>query len=194
VDPNSGIATAIAKGMRRAVDAKIITAATSASRNGDGGAVNFVAGQILGDHTAEISFDFVSQVFELFAGNELIDEDKCFVIGPKQLRKLQGMVEYTSSDYVNLKALAEKGYTPNWLGFTWILHNGLGASGGAGTIDCFAMTRRAIGLHVAKDIWAEAAVRADKSMAVQIYAAMTMGAVRVEDEQLVWAKLADTVT
>lgn len=194
VDPNSGITMALAKGMRRKVDAKIIAAATGQSRDGAGQAVNFVAGQIVGDHTAEISFDFVSEVFEVFTTNELVDEEKCFVIGPKQLRKLQGLVEYTSSDYVHVKALAEKGYTQNWMGFTWIVHNGLGASGGAGTIDCFAMTRRAIGLHVSKDIWGDAWVRPDKSGATQLYTAATMGAVRVEDEQLVWAKLKNTVT
>lgn len=194
VDPNSGITMALAKGMRRKVDAKIIAAATGQSRDGAGQAVNFPAGQIVGNHTAEISFDFVSQVFEVFVANELIDEEKCFVIGPKQLRKLQGLVEYTSSDYVHVKALAEKGYTPNWHGFTWIVHNGLGASGGAGTIDCIAMTRRAIGLHIAKDIWGDAWTRSDKSGATQLYTAATMGAVRVEDEQLVWAKLKDTVT
>lgn len=194
VDPNSGITQALAKGMRRKVDAKIITAATGQSRDGAGQAVNFVAGQIVGDHTKELSFDFVTEVFQVFVENELVDEEKCFVIGPKQLRKLQGLVEFTSSDYVHVKSIAEKGYTQNWMGFTWILHNGLGASGGAGTIDCFAMTRKAIGLHVAKDIWGNAWTRPDKSGATQLYTAATMGAVRVEDEQLVWAKLKDTVS
>jgi hypothetical protein len=194
VDPTAGITQAIAKGLRRKFDARIIAAATGQSRDGAGNAVNFPAGQILGDHTKEISFDFVTEVLQLFNENELIEEEKVFVIGPKQLRKFQSMVQYTSSDYVNVKALAEKGFVPNWLGFTWIVHNGLGASGGPGTIDCFAMTRRAIGLHISKDIWARATERADKSYAVQLYAAADAGAIRVEDEQLVWAKLKDTVT
>lgn len=194
VDLNGTIAQALAKAARRSIDARIITAATSASRDGAGQAVNYIAGQIVGDHTAEISFDFVTEVFEKFATNELADEEKCFVIGPKQLRKLQQLVEYSSSDYVHVKALAERGYTPNWMGFTWILHNGLGASGGAGTKDCFAMTRKAIGLHFSQDIWAKCDQDPSISYAWRPYIEFTAGAVRVEDEQLVWAKLKDTVT
>lgn len=194
IDPNSAIAEALAKGAKRKMDAKIIAAATGASRDGAGQAVAYTAGQIVGDHTAEISFDFVSEVFEKFASKDLIDEEKCFVIGPKQLRKLQQIVEYGSADYVHVKALAEKGYSPNWMGFTWIIHNGLGASGGAGTKDCFAMTRKAMGLHINEDIWAKCEQDPSISYAWRPYIEFSAGAVRVEDEQLVWAKLKDTVT
>jgi hypothetical protein len=85
------------------------------------------------------------------------------------------------------------GYIKNWMGFTWILSNLLN-SPGAGQLDCFAMTRRAIGLHVSKDVWARVGEDPSISFAWRIYTAMTMGAVRVEDEQLVHFKAKDTVT
>jgi hypothetical protein len=192
-DPTSPITQALAKGMRRKMDARVIAAATGQTRDGAGNLVNFDAAQVVGDYTGELDFDFVGEVFEKFTTNELIDEEKVFVIGPRQLRKLQKLVQYTSSDYVHVKALAEKGYTERWMGFTWIVHGGLLAGGGAGTKDCFAMTRNALGLHIPKDIWAEVEKRADKSMANQLYTAALAGAIRVEDEQVVWCKVADTV-
>lgn len=194
VDPTSNITQALGKAAKRQIDDIIIAKATAASRDGTGGAVAFVAGQIVGDYTAEISFDFVTQVLEVFNTNELMDEDKVFVIGPKQLRKLQNLVEYTSSDYVNVKALAEKGFVQSWLGFSWILSNRLLAGGGGGTKDCFAMTRKAMGFHWQKNIWARVAEDPSRSFAWQIYTALSAGAIRVEDEHLVWAKLKDTVT
>jgi hypothetical protein len=191
-DPTSPIAQALGKGMRRKMDARVIAAATGQSRDGAGNAVDFPAAQVVGDYTEELDFEFVGRVFEAF-GEDLIDEEKCFVISMRQVRKLQKLVQYTSSDYVHVKALAEKGYTTNWFGFTWIVHGGLQSGGGPGTKDCFAMTRMALGLHIPKDIWAEAEKRSDKSMAYQLYTAALAGAVRIEDEQIVWAKVANTV-
>jgi hypothetical protein len=192
-NPNWAITAALAKAMRRKMDAEVIAAATGQTRDGAGNLVNYDATQVLGDYTDELDDDFVTKVFELFVTNELVDEEKFFLLGPKQLRKLQKLVTYTSSDYVYVKALAEKGYATNWLGFTWILHNGLQAGGGSGTIDCIAGTRDAIGLHIPKDIWGDAWVRGDKSGAVQLYTAALAGAIRVEDERIVWCKLANTV-
>lgn len=194
-DPRSGISQVLAKAAKRDRDSIIIAAATGTAASDTDPAIAFPAGQIIGNHTGEISFDLVTEVFEKFVTNDIDpDEAKVMVIGPKQLRKLQQIVQYTSSDYVNVKALAEKGYTPNWMGFTWVVSNLLGASGGVGTIDCFAMTKRAIGLHIPQDIFSRVEERADKSFAWQVYIEHTLGAVRVEDEQIVWMKLADTVT
>lgn len=195
VEPTSKITRALGMAAKRQIDDVIIAKATASSRTGAGGAVAFGAGQIIGDYSAEISFDFVTQVFELFVTNNIDPEEpKCMVIGPKQLRKLQQMVEYTSSDYASVKALADKGYVANWLGFSWIISNRLLAGGGAGTKDCFAMTRAAMGFHWQKQIWAQVAQNPQKSFAWQIYTAMSCGAIRVEDEQLIWCKLKDTVT
>jgi hypothetical protein len=191
-DPTSPIVQALGKGMRRKMDARVIAAATGQARDGAGNLVDFPAAQVVGDYSEELDFDFVGRVFEAF-GEDLIDEEKCFVISMRQVRKLQKLVQYTSSDYVHVKALAEKGYTERWMGFTWIVHGGLLSGGGAGTKDCFAATRGAIGLHVPKDIWAEVETRSDKSMAKQLYTAALAGAIRVEDEQIVWAKVANTV-
>ncbi len=98
----------------------------------------------------------------------------------------------TSSDFQARQALAT-GYLPDFLGFNWIVSNRLNVPVG-GQIDCLAFTKKALGLHVAGDISSRVAERPDMSFAWQIYLMLHMDAVRVEDEHIVRAHLADTVT
>jgi hypothetical protein len=197
VDPNSGITRALAMAARRKVDSLIIGAATGNSRDGAGGVVAYgaaPASQVtIGAYATEISFDTVTAVYEAFMNKNVPpEEEKVFVIAPKQLRKFQQMVEYTSSDYANVKALAENGFVKNWMGFTFIVSNLLGIT--TTDRDCFAMTRKAIGLHFSEQIFAKVSEDPSRSFATQIYTEFAAGAVRVEDEQLVWVKCKDTVT
>lgn len=196
VDPNSNITRALAMAMRRKVDSVIIAAATGDAEDGAGSAVTFPAGQTIGDGSLAISFDYVTQVQELFMQNN-IDPDmgKCFVVGPTQVRKLMQLTEQTSADYVNRQALQQlnsTGIVPNWMGFTWIMSTLLLAPS-SGELSCLAFTDRAIGLAVNKDITARVAEDPSVSFAWRIYLHMTLGAVRVEDEQIVELHVADTV-
>lgn len=194
VDPNSNIAAAQAKALKRAQDDLIIAAATGASRDGAGASVTFPAGQIIAaGYASQISFDMVTAVTELFMANDIDpDELKVFVIGPKQARKLLQLTEATSGDYNALRPLTAKGYIESWMGYTWIVSTRLLKPAG-GQIDCFAMTKRAIGMQINKDIWARVAEDPTKSFAWRIYCAFQAGAIRVEDEQLVWCQVADTI-
>ena len=192
IDPNSSIARTLAMAMRRAVDDLIIAAATGDALDGDGATVSFPAGQVIGDGTGVISLDIVLQVQELFNQNDVDpDEPKCFVIGPTQQRKLLQLMEVTSSDYQNMKALAT-GYLPNWMGFTWIMSNRL-LIPVAGELSCLAFTPRAIGMQVNKDISAKIAEDPSLSFAWRIYTMLVMGAVRVEDEHIVHVHLKDAL-
>ena len=141
-----------------------------------------------------MSFDVVTNVTEIFLGND-IDPNvpKTFFVGPKQMRKLLQLTEATSDDYANVKALAGNGYIESWMGYRWVVHTALTTPTPGTDIRCFAMTDRALGLHVAKDIWSEIARDPSISFAWRIYNALTMGAVRVEDEHIVQCYLADSL-
>lgn len=194
IDPNSNYAKAHAMAMRRAHDDEIIAAAVGDSRDGDGNVVAFDTNQNIGNGTAEISFDFVTEVTEKFMENDVDpDEEKCFVIGPKQARKLLQLAEATSTDFTALRPLQAKGYVDNWMGYSWIVSNRLQAPA-ADQLHCFAMTKQALGLQMNRDITAKASEDPSISFAWRIYCMSTFGAVRVEDEHLVRAHLADTVT
>ena len=196
VDPNSNLTRSLAMAMRREVDRIIIAAATGDALDGDGSPVVFPTGQTIGDGTAPISFDFITQVQEKFM-EQNIDPDipKCFVVGPTQVRKLMQLTEQTSADYVNrqaLQTLNASGIVPNWMGFMWVMSTLLLAPAG-GELSCLAFTDRAIGLQVNKDITARVAEDPSVSFAWRIYLHATMGAVRVEDEQIVELHVADTI-
>lgn len=201
VDPNSNIAIAQAAAMRRAYDDEIITAATGTALDGDGNAVALpnsqkVFGTVVDTYNTEFSFAMITAVTEKFLENDIDPETpKCFVIGPKQARKLLHLTEATSADYNALKPLATMGYVENWMGFKWVVSTRLNHPTAPGTdIDCFAFTNRALGLMVDRDISNKTAEDPSISFAWRIYTYATFGAVRVEDEHLVQVQLADTFT
>ncbi|REK56684.1 MAG: hypothetical protein DWQ49_09950 [Bacteroidetes bacterium] len=196
VDPNSNLTRAIAAGMQRQIDDVIIAAATGTALDGQGVNQAFPAGQVIGNGTASITFDTVTQVQELFMQNEIDPSvPKCFVVGPTQVRKLMQLTQQTSADYVDAKALQtlnSTGIVPNWMGFTWIVSTRLLVPA-AGEISCLAYTMDALGLQVNKDISTRVAEDPSLSFAWRLYAHMTLGAVRVEDEHIVHVHLLDSI-
>ncbi len=193
IDPNSNIVRELGMAMKRGVDDKIIAAATGTALDGDGVANPFPAGQVVGDGTANISFDFVTQVQEVFMTND-IDPDvpKCAVVGPKQVRKLMQLTEQTSSDYVRAQQLQQYGIAPNWLGFDWINSTRLLAPA-AGEISTLFFTKSALGLQIARDITARVQEDPSVSFAWRLYCYATMGSIRVEDEHIVHGHFLDSV-
>jgi hypothetical protein len=210
VDPLSNIAQSHGTAMHRSHDTEIIAAATGQSRQGDGTLIDFPDGtvngdveqnpsnamdQTVGDYSTPLSFDFVTETTEKFMYNDIDpDMDKVMVIGPRQARKLLQLTEATSGDYNTMKPLASKGYVESWMGYSWLVHTGLNYPTAPGTdVDCFAMTRKALGLQMNRDITAEIAKDPSYSFMWRIYCKSTFGAIRVEDKHLVWLKLADTI-
>lgn len=185
VDPNSNLTRAVSAGMNRRKDDVIIEAATGTALRGDGTSAAFPAGQVVGNGADVISFDMVTEVQEKFMLNDIDpDTPKVFVVGPTQIRKLMQLTENTSADYVQAQRLLDYGIAPNWLGFTWINSTRLLAPA-AGEISLLAYTMDAIGCNTNKEIGLKVAEDPSISFAWRIYSHMTLGAVRVEDEQIV---------
>ncbi len=111
------------------------------------------------------------------------DEEKIYVIGPKQVTNLLSQQELTSGDYVQLKALLD-GKIVRWAGFNFKMSNRLILSGT--TRYCLAYLRaRAFGFAVNQDLVTKAETRADKSFSVQCFASQEIGAVRIEEEAVI---------
>jgi hypothetical protein len=190
VDPNSNLAYGQGMAMRRAFDDEIIAAATGTALDGDGATIALPASQIVGDYTGVISLDLVTQVTEKFLDADIDpSEQKVFVISPSQQRTLLQIAEATNNEYAR-KALMDRGVVENWMGYTWIVSTRL-LHPVAGQTTCFAMTKRALGLQVNRDISARIAEDPSISFAWRIYCFATFGCVRVEDQHIVQASLAD---
>ena len=190
----SSMVESMGKAMKRAVDDLIIASATAAAADESGSTTSFPAGQTIGTGAEVMSFDIVTNATEIFLGNDIDpDTPKTMFVGQKQMRKLLQLTEATSDDYANVKALAGNGYIESWMGYRWVVSTRLTKPTPGTDIRCFACTDRALGLHVAKDIWSEIARDPSISFAWRIYNALTMGCVRVEDEHIVQLYLADSL-
>lgn len=193
VDPNSNLTRAVAAGMNRKFDDVFFEAATADALQGDGSTSAFPAGQVIGTGAEVMSFDLVTQVQEHFMKNDIDpDVNKYFVVGPTQVRKLMQLTEQTSSDFVSAQRLLSYGIVPNWMGFTWINSTRLLSPAG-GQISCLAFTDMAMGTNINLDISAKVAQDPSISFAWRIYSHMTLGSVRVEDEQIIHCLLKDDV-
>ena len=191
VDPNSNYARAHAMAARRRKDRVIIAAAVGDSRDGGGGTVTFPAGQDIGGAAVAPSYDLITETSEIFMKNDVDpDEQKVFVISPAFARKLLQLTEATSGDYNATRPLTSKGYIESWMGYTWIVSTLLETPDASTSHYCFAMTRKAIGLQMNRDIWVRIAEDPSISFAWRVYCEMQLGAIRVEDEQLVRVRIA----
>lgn len=194
--PESEYAKNQAMAMNRSWDDQIIAAATGDVMIGDHTTAAFPVGQVVGDGTAPISFDLVTEVQELFLSNEIdLSVPKYAVVGPTQVRKLMQLTEQTSADYVHreaLQKLSATGIVPNWMGFTWIVSTRLLAPD-TGEISCLFYTQDALGLCINQDVFTRIGENPQKLYMIQVFAQYTAGAARVEDEKIVHAHLANTL-
>jgi len=192
VDPKSAGTENLAMNMRRRADDIIIDGAHKDPPTGGGPPATYLPGQTIGATGVDITMDLILECQQVFADNNVEpDEPKCIIVSPHQQRILMQLVEFTSSDFMASKALAS-GYLPSFLGFDWIVSTRLNAPDdtrtwepAAGDVYALAFTRKALGLHVAKDITANVAQRPDMSFAWQLYCELHMDCVRVEDEHIV---------
>jgi hypothetical protein len=194
IDPQSTLVDGGSMAMGRAIDDILIAAATGTALDGDGVANAFPAGQGIGSATTVFSFDLVTQATEKFLANDIDpDDQKVFVIGPTQMRKMLQLTEATSSDYANAKALAERGFIESWMGYGWVVSNRLTIPV-AGELYCLTFCNKALGLETNMDIRAKVAEDPSKSFAWRVYLQMVMGAVRVEDEQIIRVHVKNSLT
>ena len=203
VDPNSAYAQSHGMAMRRAIDTEILAKAAGVSKTGAGVDVPFrTAGDIpvgtydqqVGDGSTAITYDIVTQVTETFLLNDIDpSERKVFFISPAQQRKLLQLTEATSRDFTEMGQL-RNGYVDSWMGYTWVVSTLLPeGSLGAGTNYCIAMTEKAMGLQMNRDVTANIAQDPSASFAWRIYCESVFGAIRVEDEHLVRVDVTNTI-
>lgn len=185
-DPRSDVLRAHVDAHGRNIDSVIITAALGSTEDEGGTPTVFpAAGQGLGGAAQAFDFNFITSVNEKFWSNNVPqDEEKVFVIRPNGAKKLLQLTQATSSDYVMAQALNAKGIVENWLGYTWIVSTLLPNVTGL-QYYYLAMTKKAVGLHVTKDLWTRVAESTEKSFAYRVYSAMALGATRIEDEHVV---------
>jgi len=190
VDPTSSYARAAAAAMNRAMDDVIITAFNASASTGVAGGSSTALPS--GQKTATSDQSDGLTIAKLLAAKKILDNNdvdpslrRYLVCGPQQISDLLGTTQVTSSDYNSVRALAT-GAVNTFLGFEFIMSTRLNKDA-TYTSDrlVFAYTEDAVKLGIGKDISAKISERADKSYSTQVYYAMSLGAVRMEEDKVV---------
>lgn len=101
----------------------------------------------------------------------------------EQMEDLLNDTTVTSHDYNTIKALV-KGDIDTFMGFKFLRSERLTNDATPSRL-CYAYAGTAIGLALPEDITTKISERNDKNHSMQVYVEMSLGAVRVEDEQVV---------
>ena len=187
VDPTSSYAKAAAAAMNRSLDDVIIAALNASASTGVAGATGVALPSTQKFATSDQSDGLtVAKLLGAKKNLDLNDVDpslKRFIVcSPQQIADLLAITSVTSSDFNTVKALAQ-GDVSSFLGFEFIVSNRLkfDATNGDDRL-IFAYTEDAVKLGIGSDIKANITERADKSYSTQVYYAMSLGAVRMEEK------------
>jgi len=191
VDPTSSYAQAQAFAIGRSMDDVIITAATGDAKTGETGGTTTAlpAGQKvavnLSGSNEGMTIGKLREAKYIMDNNDVDPSiPRVMVIGPKQLQDLLESTNITSSDFNTVKALVQ-GELNTFMGFNFITSTRLAHDSGTDVRTCFAYAVDGITLAVAKDLTVRIDERPDKGYAVQVYACMSIGATRMEEEKVV---------
>lgn len=194
IDPSSAYAQAAAFAMGRAMDDAIIAAADGVAYTGQTGATSTayatgmtvavtvraagVASANLGLNTAKLI-----NAQQLLDASDVDPEMPRYIIwNARQRASLLADTRATSGDYNTIRALVQ-GNIDTFMGFKFIRCERIGVDGSSyDKVLYFAQDGLLLGLG--KDITTRISERDDKNYATQVFAAMTLGATRMEETKV----------
>lgn len=196
-DPTSPYAGLAVDALNRRKDAIIYAAARGTARTGTGTQA-LPSGQKIVHGSANLTLAKLLTAKEILDAAEVDDDasmsatgqsnteqaTRVIVVNAKMLTSLYGTTEIKSVDYNSVKALAQ-GQIDTFLGFKFIRYEGLYKDGTATTGYATCWARSCMALGVGADVQTDISIRNDKNNAAQVYARMSLGAVRLEDEGVV---------
>ena len=195
-DPTNGYAMLANAALNRQVDDIILTAARGNARTNQGLSV-LPSTQKIAVGGASLTLAKLLTTKEILDANEVDDDAsmamdgqtsahsaRVIVVNAKMLTNLYGTTEIKSIDYNSVKALAQ-GAINTFLGFTFVRSERLFKDATATTGYGVAWSRSCIALGIGQEISSSVDKRPDKNNAWQVFADMSMGATRLEDEGVV---------
>lgn len=151
--------------------------------------INLPTEQKIGISTnVPMSMEVLEVVQERFKENNVPPNmPKYFLIGPRQERELLADERVASSDFNTVKVLVNANVR-EYMGFTFIVHTGL-EKDADDKRHCIAYTQQALETGIGADPFLNMAPRPDKNFNNQLYMEMSLGAVRLEEKQVVEAAM-----
>jgi len=184
-DPTSDYLKAGVAAMNRSKDDVIYSAARGSARTSSG-TTALPAGQKVAVGAAGLTKAKIIQTKKLFRANEADEEngeELYFAYGAEQMEDLLNDTTLTSADFLAVQMLQEGNVGKKWMGFKWVPSERMYKSGNDRY--CVAWAKSGMALGVGAEVMTRVTERADKSYALQPYARMSIGAVRVEEAKVV---------
>lgn len=188
-DPRSAYTIAAAQALGRQFDDVIIAAAIGNSFSGETGSTTVTNGNQKIVTASVLTMAEVLAVKQTFDANDVEMEDRYFVVKPEALDSLLNVTQATSSDYASVKALV-RGEIDTWLGFKWIMSTRITAANSivptGSTLQGIAYQKYGICLAMADQPVVRTDERADLSYSWQVYYELNIGAVRLEEDRVLY--------
>ena len=185
IDPKSEYVQAMVQGLNRAKD-DVIIAAVLGNARATSGNVALTAGQKIANGATGLTKAKVISAKQLFRQNEADEftgEELYFAYGSKQLNDILSDTTLTNADFISLRLLQEGNINTKWMGFNWIPSERLPI---AATIrSCFAWCKSGVVLGMGENVMTRVGEDPGKGFNVRVYAKMSLGCVRVEEEKVV---------
>lgn len=189
IDPQGPYATAASNALGRAIDSAIVSAADGTAYTGVAGGTstsydssNTVDVQVGISPAADTGLNVgkLRAAKNVLDANEADDEDRYCIINAKQLQNLLAETEVTSSDFATVKALVS-GQVDSFLGFQFIRTELIGTDSNSDHKVLF-WQKAGMKLAMGAEPTIKISERADKNHATQVFASMTIGATRMQEE------------
>lgn len=210
IDPASAYSMNAANALGRGMDDEIISALLGNSYGGQDGSTVIALPNtqklVPTDGTTVSKFDVnallsIKKKFDDADIDE--DEERYLAVSSQQIQDLLSSTQVTSADYNSVKALVE-GKIDTFMGFKFIRTQrlpvgaaptfdkttgivGSGANGLSNARSVMAWAKTGLIFSVGMDMEARIDERSDKSYSTQVYARMSVGAVRMEEVKVVQA-------
>jgi hypothetical protein len=186
IDPESGYAQSMAWALGRSMDDRIITEWLGTAFTGEEGGTSVVlpAAQKIAHGSAGLTIAKLRSAKEILDAAETDPEEPRFIaVMAAQVTDLLGTTEVTSSDYNTVKALVQ-GQIDTFMGFKFIRTQRL-TEDATPDRQVVAWIQSGVLLAIGQDFTSRISERADKSYSTQVFASMSIGATRMEEEKVV---------
>lgn len=183
--PTSDYLKAGVAAMNRAKDAVIYAAMRGSARTASG-TTALPSGSKIAHGSTGFTKAKLIQSRKMFRANEADGEngeELYMLYTSEDLDDILSDTTLTSSDYMAVQMLQTGGVARQWMGYTWIPYESVYSA--SSTRYSIAWAKSGVALGTGQDIMTRVTERADKSYALQPYACMSLGAVRVEEAKVV---------
>jgi len=186
IDPQSDYAINAAWALGRSIDDAIIATFANTANAGKAGGTStvFPAANIVSGGATGLTLQKLLDAKLILDGADVDPQEQKFMaITSTQLSDLLDIDKIQSADYNTIKALV-RGEVDTFLGFKFIICNRLATNTAGHRINAI-WAKSGLLLALGKEIGTEITRRADKSYSTQVYAAMSIGATRMEEAKVV---------